>query len=371
MRARILVVDDDPGMRRAVQRVLEPRNDVVTAGSTDEALARACEEEFDLAIVDIRMPGADGFELVSRLREVRPGTDVILMTGSVGETDQKLVRAIRQKAFYFIHKPFEREVLLALVDRCLELRSLAAQNRRHTQRLEAALDQARSFQQSLLPEPCAVVSGVRIDARLVACEELSGDLFDYAAGAGDRVVFVVADVSGHGVSAAMLTGVVKAAFRSAHADEQAPLAVAHAVSAGLRVFEPNRFVTLFCGALHAAHGRLEFVSAGHPPALLWDGDTESWLGATGPPITSGLPDAKWEASTVSFGTSARLLVYSDGIVEAYGEAGEYGGERLAQLATKSGESGASLIDRLLGAVADFTGGQRPRDDRTILVVSRD
>src|SRR5262245_1284946 len=96
------------------------------------------------------MPEMDGFELMGRLKAVKPDLDLIVMTGSVTETESKLIRAIRERAFYFIQKPFDREVLLTLVARCLELRKLAEENRRHVGRLEGELHEARAFQKSLL-----------------------------------------------------------------------------------------------------------------------------------------------------------------------------------------------------------------------------
>ena len=120
--SRILVVDDEPGMVRAVERVLGAAHRVIGSESSAQALALAHEFNPDLVILDIRMPELDGFELMVRLKANHPDVDVILMTGSVDDLDQKLIRAIRERAFYFIQKPFDREVLHALVDRCLELR---------------------------------------------------------------------------------------------------------------------------------------------------------------------------------------------------------------------------------------------------------
>ena len=120
--ARILVVDDEPGMLRAVERVLSGTHHVIGTRSSRDALSLAAEFNPDLAIVDIRMPDLDGFELMARLKARFPDLDVILMTGSVDDLDEKLVRAIRSPAFYFIQKPFDREVLKTLVERCVELR---------------------------------------------------------------------------------------------------------------------------------------------------------------------------------------------------------------------------------------------------------
>ena len=94
-RARILIVDDEPGMLRAVERVLSEQHDVVGTRLSREALATATEFHPDLAIVDIRMPDLDGFELMAQLKSRFPAIDVILMTGSVDDLDEKLIRAIR------------------------------------------------------------------------------------------------------------------------------------------------------------------------------------------------------------------------------------------------------------------------------------
>jgi DNA-binding NtrC family response regulator len=118
--SRILVVDDEPGMVRAVERVLGGLHRVIGSQSSPDAVALAAKFEPDLAIIDIRMPELDGFELMVRLKADHPDVDIILMTGSLDDLDQKLIRAIRGRAFYFIQKPFDREVLQALVDRCLE-----------------------------------------------------------------------------------------------------------------------------------------------------------------------------------------------------------------------------------------------------------
>ena len=103
------------------------------------------------------MPDLNGFDLMAQLKARFPSLDVILMTGSVDDLDDKLVRAIRSAAFYFIQKPFDREVLRTLVERCVELRRRREDHRQNLKRLEKELAEARTFQQSLLPEREAIV----------------------------------------------------------------------------------------------------------------------------------------------------------------------------------------------------------------------
>jgi len=103
------------------------------------------------------------------------------MTGSVRELDAQLTRALREKAFYFLQKPFDREVLQTLVGRCLDLRRLEKENQRHLKRLEQELAEARAFQQSMLPPEQGWVGGISIAARYQPSAELGGDFYDYVA----------------------------------------------------------------------------------------------------------------------------------------------------------------------------------------------
>src|SRR5262249_45347933 len=130
---------------------------------------------------------------------------------------------------------------------------------------EKELAEARAFQRSLLPPAQGRVGGISVSAQYVPCYELAGDFYDYVAAGPDAVV-LVADVSGHGASAAMLTGIVKSAFRSASVDNYEPASVVDRVSMGIRSFSPHQFVTLICARIRP--GLLEYINAGHPPGIL-------------------------------------------------------------------------------------------------------
>ena len=408
-KARILVVDDEPGMLHAVERVLSPAYSALCLSSPTEALARVSIFAPDLVLLDIRMPEMSGFDLVDRLRERCPDVDVIFMTGSVEEIDSAHVAAILKKAFYFVQKPFDRRVLLTLVERCLELRRLANENRRHVMRLESEMAEACAFQRSLLPAETAVVAGVSIAARFVPCDELGGDLFGYHEAGSGRIALLIADVAGHGASAAMLTGVVKSAFDSSLAEGYDPLRAVERVAAGLRGFEPNKFVTLLCALIDTRRRTLTYVSAGHHPAILWGpsraagarsgpgpegasspapgsqatqpppssqeagpppGDPRRpiLLNSTGPIVSPALSGLLWQDARIDLLEGDRLLLYTDGLVEA--ERGEvcFGRERLLVEVARRPEGGAVLLDALLASALEFSG--RPaRDDVTLLTAT--
>ena len=367
--ARILVVDDEPGMLRAVDRVLSKDHHVVGTRLSREALSMAGDFHPELAIVDIRMPDLDGFELMAQLKARFSGIDVILMTGSVDDLDDKLVRAIRSPAFYFIQKPFDREVLRTLVDRCLELRWRREEHRLNLKRLETEMAEARAFQQSLLPDRETIVNGVAVCCRYTPSSALGGDLYDYAASTG-RTALLIADVSGHGVSAAMLTGIVKSAFHASHVDGFEPAAVVQRVSMGLAAFSPERFVTMVAALISPEERQLRYVNAGHPPVALWGRTREPrWLHSTGPLVSPALMESTWESPVVPIHEGDHLLLYTDGISDALADDNGKSEKGFTRIIDRESEGGAPLLDTILADVHRRLAGRPQPDDLTLLTAS--
>jgi sigma-B regulation protein RsbU (phosphoserine phosphatase) len=367
--ARILVVDDEPGMLRAVERVLSQDHQVVATRLSGDALRLAEEFRPELAIVDIRMPEVDGFELMARLKARFPALDVILMTGSVDDLDEKLVRAIRSPAFYFIQKPFDREVLRTLVERCIELRWRREEHRQNLKRLETEMAEARAFQQSLLPPPESIVNRMAVCCRYTPSSWLGGDLYDYAAAPGGRTALLIADVSGHGVSAAMLTGVVKSAFHASHVDAFDPIAVVQRVSAGLAAFSSDRFVTLIAALVCPQECELRYVNAGHPPLVMWGTREPLWLQSTGPLVSPVLTGMTWEASAVPMSPSDHILLYTDGVWELLADEDGRAETQFTSAIERASDGGAALLDTILADVNRELDGRLQPDDLTLLTAN--
>jgi sigma-B regulation protein RsbU (phosphoserine phosphatase) len=368
--ARILVVDDEAGMLRAVERVLSGDHHVIGTRLSRDALSLADEFHPELAIVDIRMPDLDGFELMARLKARSPGLDVILMTGSVDDLDEKLVRAIQSAAFYFIQKPFDREVLRTLVERCIELRRRREDHRQNLKRLETEMAEARAFQQSLLPQREGLLNGVSVCCRYTPCSALGGDLYDYAKAPAGQTALLIADVSGHGVSAAMLTGIVKSGFHASHVDGFDPVSVVQRVSMGLAAFSPDRFVTLIAALISPEARHLRYVNAGHPPILLWGPTREPvWLASTGPLVSPVLLGTTWDTPVVSMNAGDHLLLYTDGVWEPLANEDGRAEARFTSAIDRAPEGGARLLDTILADVHHELAGQLQPDDLTLLTAS--
>lgn len=367
-RRRVLVVDDEPGMLHALRRILERPYDLLCCASGKEALAAAVAFDPELALLDVRLPHGDGFDLMRQLKRLVPGLDVILMTGSLTDIDSKLIRSLREEAFFFLQKPFDRELLLTLFERWQERRELAGTNAEYVARLEEELRQARTFQQRMLPDSPARFGGFELRGRYLPCESLGGDFYDWAEVRPGVVAFLVADVAGHGVAAAMLTGFVKSAFHAAHTDAYAPASVAARVRDGMRGLDQASFVTLLCGRIDRGAGRFDYVSCGHPYGAVLRGREIALLDATGPLLSPAFPDVDCALARRTWTADDGLVLWTDGIEEATDAAGElFGGARLRQCLVAGGAD-IGLLDRVEAGVRAFI-GQRPlRDDCTLVLV---
>jgi sigma-B regulation protein RsbU (phosphoserine phosphatase) len=365
-RRRILVVDDEPGMLHAVRRLLERNYELLLCATGEQALQVVAQFEPELALLDVRLPGADGFELMRRLKKQVLDLDVILMTGSLTDIDGKVVRSLREEAFFFLQKPFDREVLLALVERWQERRRLTRQNADYVARLEEELRQARAFQHRMLPGVAGQLGGLALRGRYLPCDSLGGDFYDWADAGSGRVAALIADVAGHGVAAAMLTGFVKAACHAAHVDAYAPASVAERVRDGLRGLDDAAFVTLCAVRIDPRDGRVQVVSCGHPYGVfLRDGETE-FVDTTGPLLSPAFSDVDCSVVERSWQPGDRLLLWTDGIEEAADVHGElFGRARLERaLAAASADVLAAVETELRGFIA-----QRPlRDDCTMVLI---
>jgi serine phosphatase RsbU (regulator of sigma subunit) len=177
----------------------------------------------------------------------------------------------------------------------------------------------------------------------------------------------MADVVGHGASAAMMTGIVKSAFRSAEPEGFDPPAVVSRVKEAVRGFEPGRFVTLFCARINRRTRQMTYVNAGHPPPILRRaGGKPQLLGSTCPLISSALSDLTCEHEQMILQPRDFLFCYTDGLTEAQGPEGLFGEERLISLISKNSVHGRENIDRILSTITEFTGSRPFQDDITLL-----
>lgn len=369
---QILVVEDDPGMRRAVSRVLTGRYKTEAVSSVPEARERLATGAFHLALVDLQLGESDGYSLCQWVRVNQPDTDVILMTGSVTEADEKLYRSLEEDAFYFLFKPFDRRVLLALVERCLRLQRERRSKEEYAQALSEDMERARRFQTSLLPRGPLLLHGWHIEGRFLPCDALGGDLYfaldDHAGG----VAVAIADVVGHGISAAMYAGMLRSTLDAVRRRDPEPDPVARELLAAVDFFEGRRYSTLAYTRL-LSDGTMRYFNAGHPPAFLarTSGEAEE-LGATGPILSRSLPFPTRRVEERRLAAGDRVLFYTDGLFEARDPQDEELGREQVEETFRAASAlpPKEALDSLLHRLENHAQGRPLGDDVTLVLVER-
>ena len=380
-RARIVVADDQPDVRTALGLLLKADGHAVETVGSPAALLEAVQRGADLVLMDLNYTrdttsGAEGLDLLHRLRERHPATPVLVMTawGSI----ELAVEAMRRGARGFVLKPWENGALQQLVE--AELRESArraagsaggARSAGETRDAGSARDLAVAsrVQAELLPRTKPPLANLEYAGLCLQAGAVGGDLYDFLPLGAGRVAFVLADASGKGVGAALLTAHLQALLRSQAVRALDDLAgfltdvngQFHASTA------PEHYATLFFGVYDEASRVLRYANCGHNPPVLLTADG-SWARlAPTAPVVGLLSEWRVGVAEQVLAPGDLLLIYSDGITEAGRTRNEEFGEKHLREALRSRRRLpiAELLPSLVGAVEAHAGGAH-EDDLTLL-----
>ena len=312
----------------------------------------------DLILLDVVMPGMDGYEVCARLK-VDPATrdiPVIFLTGQTETTDE--TRGFEVGAVDYIHKPFSPAVVAARVQTHLALRETREQLARQLLAIRNELETARQIQLSILPREIPKLAGLEIAARYIPMNSVAGDFYDFLVIDENRIGILVADVSGHGMPAALIASMLKIAFaaQSAHASD--PTLVLSGLNQALCGKFQDHYVTAAYALIDTNKRTLCYAGAGHPPLLL----RERSSGNVRRVLENGLflgyfPHATYASLETPFQDGDSVLLYTDGIPEMMTESEEQFGEtRLIEFLENHPDSpAADLVDGLLERLSLWSG----------------
>jgi len=379
---RILVADDDATSRKLLARILTRAGFTCTeAPDGIEALKQLQQNPPSLLLLDYDMPGMNGAEVLKQLRRDENATvaqiPAIMLTGHGGEESEVL--CLEAGADDFVTKPINDAVLRARIDTHLRLRSMRSQLQKQNDELEAwrhnlerDLEAARLTQQSLIPQKPPVLPGWEIAACYRPVIQVGGDIYGWLRMADGRTLFWMADATGHGASAALLTTLAKLLFHHGTAENFDPAKIMETVNSDFRsIFGARSFMTAMCVALDSATGRAGIVGAGHPPLLVAraGGRTES-IPSSAPPLGL-LERSEFVETTVDLEPGDALLLYTDGIYGAgHGENPLLSAKRLAESLQPMTESAQALLDRVLDTAGIRNNGKEQPDDVAAIAVRR-
>lgn len=368
---RILLVEDTPGdVQLLGQYLRQVRNlnfQLSHAGQLEAMNKLLRTENFDVLVLDLNLPDSRGLNTVSQAMKQAPWIPIVVLTSVDDEASG--MEAVRRGAQDYLVK--------GEVDGWLLVRTIryAIERKRTQKELQCSLVLAGEAQRALLPLRCP--SGwtqFRITARNQMCGSVGGDFYDFTRINERQVAVCIGDVMGHDVRAALLMAQILGFLRSEHRNRtvqivsdlnQALLALGDKIGTVLTC-------SLFYTILDAPSGTVFFVNAGHPPPYLYDPRTGKLhpLGSNG----TVLGVQRFEAVEMSntLGPGARMVLYTDGILDACNTAGErFGRGRLEEAIRKHGAQDLEgFVDMILVEVSEFRQDVPQVDDESIVVVDR-
>lgn len=374
--ANILVVDDIEDNVFLLTMILEKLgHKVFPAYGGQSALDTARVERLDLVILDVMMPEMSGLEVATRLKasEATRHIPIILLTAKRGDV-KDIVEGLAAGANEYLTKPFHETELVARVNSMLHMKALYDEVASAKAIMTEELKMAQAVQESLLPKIIPYPDQIRFFAHYEAASSLGGDFYDVLDYGNGRVGFVMADVSGHGPSAALIVSMVKAILHSLTGADISPRdALARLNLSLLKMIPEERFVTIFLGALELATGELVYVRAGHPHPLVIVKQTGEVARLEGDGDIVGMFDViELDQNNIWLEKGDRLLAYSDGLLDASGDSGQqYGLANLLKTVEASVNlSGQEMMDNIIRDVRGFTGGAALEDDMALFILER-
>lgn len=379
----VLVVDDQEDNRALLRLILEKAGyPVIEADGGRAGLAAAAAEPVQLILLDVNMPDINGFDVCRRLKQDPAVADVPVIFVSARDETADKVKGLDLGGADYITKPFDKAEVLARVKSHLKLKNLTRELTEKNEallsnqlRVEAELHAAAQLQRALLPRRPPLCAGLTAAWEFWPCQTLGGDIFDVFAAPDGRLCFYMLDVSGHGVPSALLTfSIAQSLSRPgreevlAGEDRYAPGRVAARLEEAFPLERFDKFFTIFYGLMDPVAGRLTYVNAGHPPALLLQADGGlRKLPATAAMIGVGAV-SETDQAEVAVSPGDRLALYTDGLLEYTDPAGEMFGERrfLELIGACGRRSLADMFQEVRGALDRFGQGAAPKDDISLL-----
>jgi sigma-B regulation protein RsbU (phosphoserine phosphatase) len=367
---RVLLVDDAKANLDILVEGLKSDHKLSLALNGEMALQIAARMPPDLVLLDIMMPGMDGYEVCRRLRAMPETAEVPIMFLSSLEEVQNKTRGFEAGANDYLIKPFE---VLEVKARVKSLLKAKAYSDAVKEQIASELRVAREIQMGMLPHDFGAVEqafGVHFGAVLEPAREVGGDLYGVCAAGPDRLVIFLGDVSGKGIPASMFMVRAISLARLLSKEIAEPERILARLNDELSADNPSgMFVTFLCAVFEPASGRLTLANAGHcRPVLLPAGEPPRWAVPSLGTALGFEPGLEFNRTELILKRGDALILYSDGVSEAFNPQEEcYGNERLlADAGLLAGQSASAITTELLRSVRAFAGAAPQSDDIAIL-----
>jgi serine phosphatase RsbU (regulator of sigma subunit) len=387
--AKILIVDDEPYNLDYLEQELEDLGyETLGAANGEQALELVASDSPDMILLDIMMPGMDGFEVLSRLKEDVSWRHIPVVLISALSDINSVVKGIEMGAEDYLPKPFDPVILEARLNAGLEKKRLSDLEGLYLRSLERELEIGRDIQAGFLPVDIPQPDGWEIATYFRAAREVAGDFYDVFPLSRTHYGLMLGDVCNKGVGSALYMALFRSLLRatlnlaeytdcpgisSASGDHAGALVNTVTLTNNyiLNVHQRPLFTTLFYGVLDVEAGSIVYVNAGHePPFILDQGEIKSRLMPTGPAVGLFL-DKEFACGEINLEGDDLLLVYTDGVTDAQNPDDErFGKDRFHALIAQPVEGAGYILEQIVSAVDAFIGDAAQYDDITMLALRR-
>src|SRR5271168_2362137 len=361
----VLLVDDAPANIQIVNSILKDiyKIRIATSGAKALELVKVTPPP-DLILLDVMMPEMDGYEVCTHLKldPVTRDIPVIFLTGQTEVEDE--TRGFEVGAVDYIHKPFSPAVVKARVHTHLMLRGVREQLAQQLLSIQKELETARQIQLSILPSEIPKIEGLDIAARYLPMTAVAGDFYDFIVVDEKRIGILVADVSGHGMPAALIASMLKIALSAQGAHAADPAQVLLGLNQALCGKFEHHYVTAAYLFVDMQKRTLTYAGAGHPPLLLRDGSSKGVRAVMENGMFLGrFPFATYSSVELPLKSGDRALLYTDGISETANSVGvEFGTDCFKQfLEAEQSISADTFADQLLEELSRWSARDSAED----------
>jgi serine phosphatase RsbU (regulator of sigma subunit) len=386
----VLLIEDNPLDARLIREIMKVSRTLActieSAGSLSSGLALLKAGTYDAALLDLTLPDSEGINTYLEMHKAAPGMPVIILTG-VDDESLALEAMQRGAQDYLVKGQLSRNHLERSLSYALERHKILDELSRSRQSLQATtvklemalrsineeLQTAKLVQKALLPQDISTLPGVAVGAIYVPCGTVGGDLYDVIPIDDMKTAFLLLDVAGHGVPAALIAAMAKLSFARNIKKGLSPRNIFERVNAELiHYLPPERFVTAILAIFDAQTRSFSLARAGNPPAMFLKAasTTVEHLSTTGTFI-GVFPEGKFGQMDIVLNPGDKVLLYTDGLTECTNtEEKQLGRPQLSEMFLKTRASPPDeTAVRLLKHAQAFVGNAPQRDDITLLVLT--
>jgi sigma-B regulation protein RsbU (phosphoserine phosphatase) len=386
MAVKILSVDDEMDLELLLtqyfrRKIRKGEYEFLFAHNGIEAMTMLLQQpDIDIILSDINMPEMDGLTLLTKINEMRNPALKCIMVSAYGDMGN-IRQAMNNGAFDFATKPIDLDDLSVTIEKAIEQIQFIRQSQQEHSQLENLkndLQVAGEIQHAILPRifPPFPENEEQIDiaASMTPAKDVGGDFYDFFRIDEDRIGFVIADVSGKGIPAAIFMAVSRTLLRATGIRGDNPAScMAYVNNLLCKESVDCMFVTVFYGIYQLSTGEIKYCNAGHnSPYVIKKDGTVTVVKSDNNLMVGVMEDIHFSEAQLQLQPGDSLVLYTDGVTEAFDEADQaYGDDRLeAFLKTQAGNDSRGIIDHVLEDVHNFVKDAPQSDDITMLTLTR-